>query len=485
MIKNEREYKITRSQADQFEKALADLAGKQPAHGVHSKFLEIEAAALRSQLSDLREEIAEYESLKAGERSSLPIEAIAEFPRALIQARIAMGMSQEELAAGLGLSKQVIQRYEVTNYAGANVARLDEIASALGVTVHGEAILAKRVASIRDVFKRLESVGLNRNFVLDRLLPSALTAELEEEEGEPTRSLVLRAVGIIARVFDWPASTLLGDQPLTYSSVALGSGRFKLPKNASERKTHAYAAYAHRLAAITLKATAHLEPSPIPNDPKVVRTAVLEAHGALSFESVLRWVWSLGVPVLPLRDSVAFYGACWRESGRNVIVLEQNTSYLARWLSDLLHELYHASVAPDLPERSIVDLNPLDRREDDEEDFANDFSSDVALDNRADELAHMCVADAKGNERFLKRSVVAVAQRESVPADSLANYLAYRLSSQKGKRDWWGTAAALQETEPNPWSIARNVFFENARFDRLSDLERELLSRSLTEVEVQ
>ena len=484
MIKNEREYKITRAQAEEFESALASLAERHPADDVHPRILDIEAAALRSQLEDLRRELEEYESLKAGDQRVLPIEALEELPRALIQARIAAGISQEELGERLGLPKQAIQRYEATDYASANLTRLKEIAAALGVNVHGEASLTKHVATMRDVFRRLKTAGLDRHFVLDRLLPSTLSAELEEVEGEPEPSLVLRVASFVGSVFDWPISAFLGDNDLVHSPSVVGSGRYKLPRNANERKTYSYAAYAYRLATLTLKATAHLEAKTIPNDPKIVRSAILEKHGVLTLESTLRWAWSLGVVVLPLRDPFAFYGACWRQGGRNVIVLKQTTDYLARWLDDLLHELYHASVAPDLPERSVVDLSPLDRRDDDEEDFATDFASDVALDNRADELAVMCVEEAGGNEPYLKRAVASVAARESVPVGSLANYLAYRLASQENnKRNWWATANTLQKTEPDPWSTARNIFFEHARFDRLSDSEQELLSRSLTELE--
>ena len=70
-----------------------------------------------------------------------------------------------------------------------------------------------------------------------------------------------------------------------------------------------------------------------------MRQAVLSTYGAITFEHTLRYVWSLGIPVLPLRDPGAFHGACWRIDGRNIIVLKQRTLSLARWLADLLHEV--------------------------------------------------------------------------------------------------------------------------------------------------
>ena len=492
MIKNEREYKITRSQAERFEEALASLKNAPVADGVHPKIRTIEAAAIRSQLEDLRRELEEYESLKAGERESLAVDTLGQLPRALIQARIATDMSQEELGQRLGVSKQMIQRYEASDYASASLTRLKEVASALGVHFRGEASIPTKLPRVTKIFKRLASAGIERNFILDRVLPSALTAELEDANGEPDRNHVLRMLDKINEVFGWSPVDIFGTTPLLYDGAALSAG-FKLPRNAAEKRTHAYAVYAHRLASIALKATSHLNSQPIPTEPKLVRNILVEQYGGVDFEPALRWVWRLGIAVLPLRDSAAFFGACWRQQGRNVIVLKQNTPHLARWLNDLLHELYHASVAPDLPERRVLELNPLERRGEDEEDFANDFASDVVLDDRADTLAEMCVNEAeaararvrsrKGNVPFLKEAVCTVAAAESVPVDSLANYLAFRLSLQDNGPNWWGTAANLQRAHPDPWRIARNVFFEFARLDALDEPERELLTRALTEVE--
>ena len=158
----------------------------------------------------------------------------------------------------------------------------------------------------------------------------------------------------------------------------------------------------------------------------------------------------------------------------------------------MLHELYHASIAPDLPERRVLDLDPLERRGEDEEDFANDFASDVALDERAGELAERCVSEAissarrtgdkRGSMPHLKSSVRTVAAAESVPADALANYLAFVLSLQDEPVDWWATASKLQRTNPDPWTVSRNIFFEFARFDVLDEGERELITRALSEV---
>ena len=140
MIKNERQYAITKAQATQFAQALEQLSrGRARGPAAHPLLRKAEADALRSQLADLRAELEEYDALRSGRRAVLKMSSLDELPRALIQARIASGLSQKELAQRLGLKEQQIQRYEATDYATASLARLIKIGRALGLKVRAEA----------------------------------------------------------------------------------------------------------------------------------------------------------------------------------------------------------------------------------------------------------------------------------------------------------------------------------------------------------
>ncbi len=146
MIKNERQYAITKAQADKLAQALERLS-KNPAKGepIHPLLRKAEAEALRSQLADLRAELADYEALRCGQRTELALASWDDLPRALIQARIAAGLSQQDLAKKLKLKEQQIQRYEATDYASASLARLRQVIRALGITIHaGKLTLAGR-----------------------------------------------------------------------------------------------------------------------------------------------------------------------------------------------------------------------------------------------------------------------------------------------------------------------------------------------------
>lgn len=132
MIKNERQYRITRSQAAKFESAIA-AAGKSTSRGIHPVLRKAQVDGMNSQLDDLKRELSEYEALRSGSRRSIKLGRLEDLPKSLIQGRIATGLSQEELAAKLGLKPQQIQRYEATEYRSASLQRVNEVVRALGL----------------------------------------------------------------------------------------------------------------------------------------------------------------------------------------------------------------------------------------------------------------------------------------------------------------------------------------------------------------
>jgi ribosome-binding protein aMBF1 (putative translation factor) len=140
MIKNERQYAVTRTQAQKFARALEELRTRASQKGAsRDRLLRAEEDALRSQLADLRAQLEEYEGLRSRRPTRLNIATLEELPRALIQARIVSGLSQKELAERLHLKEQQIQRYEATDYASASLARLIQVSRALGLKVRASA----------------------------------------------------------------------------------------------------------------------------------------------------------------------------------------------------------------------------------------------------------------------------------------------------------------------------------------------------------
>lgn len=133
MITNEVQYRSTKARLAQFEQAVANLESELVPPD--RKRRELELGALRSQASDLDAEIREYEVLRSGSLTSFEALTLADLAGALVKARIAKGWTQRQLADELSVAEQQIQRYEATGYASASLARLCDVAEALGTEI--------------------------------------------------------------------------------------------------------------------------------------------------------------------------------------------------------------------------------------------------------------------------------------------------------------------------------------------------------------
>lgn len=133
MITNEVQRRSTEAHLRRFEEALANLAAK--AGEKPTKLAQLEIDAVRAQASDLQAELDEYDRLRSGEVSSIEASSLEELSTLLIKSRIARGWTQLQLADALGVAEQQVQRYESTEYRSASLARICDVAAALGITV--------------------------------------------------------------------------------------------------------------------------------------------------------------------------------------------------------------------------------------------------------------------------------------------------------------------------------------------------------------
>jgi cytidylate kinase/transcriptional regulator with XRE-family HTH domain len=473
MIRNERQYRITRAEAARFQEAVDAARNAAPKPNVDPLFLQAEIDGLQSQLDEMLEDIRAYESLRDGSQEFPAVLSIQDVPDALIRSRIRAGLTQEELAVRANLKPQQIQRYESTDYASASLSRVTEIARVLEVSL-GDSHTAVPGFKLGGMMKRLKDAGLPAQFVSNRLLPRR-PFDVATNGGN---DFTLEAAQAIERVYGWHPGVLLGADPLDVSRVAASEARFKVPAKVNGLQLGAYVVYAHYLALLLLQATKPSD-AQLSSDPAQVRHSILAQYGAITFDSVLRFVWGCGIPVLTLNDRGTFHGACWRHRGRNVIVLKQQTRSAARWVFDLLHEYFHAAHNPELEDHPIIEEaeNSESRRKSPEEIAASTFAGDVMLDGKAAALAERCVALAKGSVERLKDATVKVAASESVDVGALAQYMAFRLSAQGV--NWWGAATNLQPPLSTSASLPRELLLANADLTQLNPVDRGLLLRAL------
>jgi HTH-type transcriptional regulator / antitoxin HigA len=132
MIYSDRQYSISRAELTKLRATLD--SSKRSVSASQPWLQEIESNALKSQIAEIEAEIAEYD-LKRGQITFAEACALSELPRVLVQARIAKGLSQTDLAERLDMKPQQVQRYEATNYMSASLARLIEVAQILDVKI--------------------------------------------------------------------------------------------------------------------------------------------------------------------------------------------------------------------------------------------------------------------------------------------------------------------------------------------------------------
>lgn len=470
MIKNERQYKISLASLERFRHALATFT---PSVGVSDRLNDAKCKALKSQLAELEAEVLAYEELKSGVQTSFKVTNFSELPLALIRARIARGLTQEQLAGKLGLHQQKVQQYEATDYASASFSRLQEVAEALDVTIENRVMLADNLSG-DTLYRKLRALGFDKEFIGKRLVPASVGNNLRQITD---RAIVLKAADFAAHVLDLPITQLVTATPAALDFGPLATVRHKLSRSADEAKVNLFSVYAHRISLLALQATRHIPQSPVTEETNDLHDAIWSAYGELNFRSALQYCWDhLGIPVIPMRLHGGFHGATWRIAGRNVIVLNGSQKYVAFWLNDLLHEIGHASQEPELADRTTIEVNPTWETVDqsDDEIDARQFAIDTIFRSRGDQIVRYCEQKAKSVEG-LRAAALQVAAEHNIPPDSLALLLASKLE----KANWWGAALNLQDISVDAFEIARTHFLQRIDLALLSPPDREAVVLSV------
>lgn len=134
MIYSNKQYSISSAELKKLKTALAAAEARET---TQFWLKQAEIDAFKSQIAEIEAELSEYKLVKSGQISFSKTYALEELPRILVQARIAAGLSQTDLAHKLNMKPQQIQRYEATDYMGASLSRLIEVSRVLGVKTSG------------------------------------------------------------------------------------------------------------------------------------------------------------------------------------------------------------------------------------------------------------------------------------------------------------------------------------------------------------
>ena len=160
--------------------------------------------------------------------------------------------------------------FEAEKYASASYQRLREIAGALAVQIKNDILLPVAPGNFGGLIDKLRQVGLDRDFLLGRLLPSADAAhasgEVPSEDNDT--ALTAKAGAILERVFGWTRDNIFGVQALQAPRFAAGRGAVRDPAGRAKAATSLYAAYANYLVVVALKGARSLPKAEVPIDPQ-------------------------------------------------------------------------------------------------------------------------------------------------------------------------------------------------------------------------
>lgn len=393
--------------------------------------------------------------------------------------------SGKELAERAGVSAQTISRIE-QGHTDVSFATLRKILSAMGYSLKDlanqelELEMEGTQKSFNLLIKRLNSVGIDSNLLTKKIIPQKLQKNLHAQQGNESPLLLDEAAHYVSKIYDWPINQIWSGTNLNISSRPSEMAFFKKPTNANENQIKAYSHYAYYLAKVVLKTNTNNKGAQYPESLEDFKQRYFAKTNSIDFRTLLEFVWDLGICVLPLNDAGVFHGASWNIDGKHVVILKQNNRSHARWIFDLLHELYHVFYHLDEENTSVIEseeLNPFSNNESVEELEANSFANQIIFGNRAEELAEKCVSLANWDIRKLTDAVNQVAKKENVRLDFLSNYMAFRLSYQG--ENWWGSAVQMQITEPNPFEISAEILRNRLQLQNLGPMEYNLLNTAI------
>ncbi len=149
MVLNDFEYQTTKERLEGFKRALAMLRAPDNELKKNKPFMwQLNIDALLSMINDFTEQMRDYEELINRDESQpivFEIDSIEELPRALIKARIASKISQQEMADKLGISEKQFQQYEDYEYEQAPLNQLLEVGHILAIKIQPKTTLAVAV----------------------------------------------------------------------------------------------------------------------------------------------------------------------------------------------------------------------------------------------------------------------------------------------------------------------------------------------------
>jgi hypothetical protein len=142
MIRNDTEYKEAVKRVSEEKQRLEEQRARLKQMGLTEEEVKRAIDPIHSFHLQLEEEVASYERLRRGEFDEL--RNLSGLGTLLISLRIAMNMTQRDLAARLEVSESQVSRDERNEYHGITLERAVRVLDALGVELHSRVEMRKQ-----------------------------------------------------------------------------------------------------------------------------------------------------------------------------------------------------------------------------------------------------------------------------------------------------------------------------------------------------
>ena|ERR1039457_891894 len=133
MLRTENEYKEAIKRLNKDKEVIAQQKANLKELGLNAEQIERAIQPSICFHDQLKEEVESYEKLRRGDFD--PISNLTQIGLLLIGTRIALNITQTELAIKLGVSSSVVSRDERNEYHGVTVEKAQRILEALGVEI--------------------------------------------------------------------------------------------------------------------------------------------------------------------------------------------------------------------------------------------------------------------------------------------------------------------------------------------------------------
>ena len=132
MIKNEKQYKITKKKLNGIIQKIDALNSAGDQLSGNNQIILISLTDVRT---DLEAEITEYELLRANKAKILKARSISELPSLITEYKIASGLTQKEFSQKIGMKEQQLQRYEAEGFRSISFKNLLKLLQAIGLDI--------------------------------------------------------------------------------------------------------------------------------------------------------------------------------------------------------------------------------------------------------------------------------------------------------------------------------------------------------------